>query len=141
MKVCIDTSAFIALFVKSELSHETIVRKYREYRLARVPLFTSYYILDELLTRLRYDKREMHLTQHIHKLLDSISRGELTVLQIDDLLFHKSVEVFMKFSDQKISFTDATTYTLCKHFSLDEVFTLDSDFKKMGLPIAPHITS
>jgi len=36
-------------------------------------------------------------------------------------------------TSKKINFTDATTYVLYKDFAIDEIFTLDSDFKKMRL--------
>ena len=49
----------------------------------------------------------------------------------------KAKEILLKFFEHKVSFTDATTYVLCKDFKIDEVFTLDSDFRKMGLTVAP----
>ena len=56
---------------------------------------------------------------------------------IDPLLFKKSEEGFLKFSEHKISFTDATIYLCMKEFKIDEVFTLDADFKKIGLKVSP----
>ncbi|MBI2036474.1 type II toxin-antitoxin system VapC family toxin [Candidatus Microgenomates bacterium] len=129
MKVFVDTSALVALFVDKEQFHLKVVRKYKEYRQARAVLFTSYYILDELFTRLLYYK--VNIRKHIQKLKESIDTNEITVLQVDEAIFNKSIEVFLKFSEHKISFTDATTYVLYKDFALDEVFTLDDDFKKI----------
>jgi|SRR3989344_2030933 len=132
MKVFIDTSAFIALFVDKEISHEKIARKYYDYRQQRAIFFTSYYILDELFTRLSYYKG-VDIKKYIQKLKNSIKANELTVLQIDEVLFDKSIIMFTKFAEHKISFTDATTYTLFKDYKFDEIFTLDSDFKKIGV--------
>lgn len=131
MKVFIDTSAFVALLVDNELDHEKVARKYYDYRQNRAILFTSDYILDELFTRLLYFK--IDIRRYIKKLKESISKGEITILRIDDALFEKALEGFLKFSEHKISFTDATSYTLLKNYSLDEIFTLDNDFKKIGL--------
>ncbi len=131
MKVFVDTSALVALLVDKERFHSKVARKYKDYRQARVVLFTSYYILDELFTRLLYYK--VDIRKYIQKLKDSIAANEITVLQIDETLFNKSVDIFLKFSDHKISFTDATSYCLYKDFTLDEVFTLDDDFKRMRL--------
>lgn len=132
MKVFIDTSAFVALFVDKETSHKKIASKYYDYRQQRAIFFTSYYILDELFTRLNYYKG-IDVKKHIQRLKDSIKANELTVLQIDEALFEKSLGVFIKFAEHKISFTDATTIMLFKNYKLDEIFTLDSDFKKMRL--------
>lgn len=131
MQVFVDTSALVALLVDKERFHSKVARKYKDYRQTRAVLFTSHYILDELFTRLLYYKVDVR--KHIQKLKKSIVADELTVLQIDDTLFNKSIDIFLKFSDNKISFTDATSYCLYKDFALDEVFTLDDDFKRMRL--------
>lgn len=130
MKVFIDTSAFVALLVDKETDHKKVAKKYHDYRQKRAILFTSDYILDELFTRLTYFK-QVDLNKVINKLQESISKGEITVLRIDEAIFEKALGAFLKFSDHKISFTDATSYGLLKDFSLDEIFTLDDDFRKI----------
>lgn len=130
MKVFIDTSAFVALLVDKETDHKIVAKKYHDYRQKRAILFTSDYILDELFTRLLYFK-QVDIKKYIQKLKESISKGEITILRVDEVLFEKALEAFLKFSDHQISFTDATSYILIKNFSLDEIFTLDSDFKKV----------
>ena len=132
MKVFIDTSAFVALFVEKEGFHQEASRKYRVYREERAIFFTSNFILDELFTRMLFYK-EVNIKELIKGLKRSIALNELTVLQIDETLFEKALDIFQKFSEHKISFTDATTYCLYKDFALDEIFTLDNDFKKMRL--------
>jgi len=52
MKIFFDTGAFIALFISQEKYHKQIFTKYRDYRKQRALFYTSYYILDELFTRL-----------------------------------------------------------------------------------------
>jgi len=132
MKVFIDTSAFVALFVEKEKFHQEVAKKYQEYRQERATFLTSAYVLDELYTRLTF-YREVDLSELVQKLKDSIALDEIAVLQINETVFDKSLEIFLKFSEHKISFTDATTYCLYRDFAIDEVFTLDSDFKKMRL--------
>jgi len=131
MKVFIDTSAFIALFVSSEKFHQKVTLKYEDYRKLRVQLYTSYYILDELYTRLIYDFG-MTVTQKAIDILNiAIEKEEITVLDIDEVIFKKAQSALIKFSEHKISLTDGTSYILYKDFALDEIFTLDSDFKKI----------
>lgn len=131
MKVFIDTSAFVAVLVESETDHKKVAKKYSDYRQHRATFLTSDYVLDELFTRLLYYKLDLRI--YIEKLKGSIARSEITVLHINEGLFEKALNAFLKFSDHKISFTDATSYVLYKDFSLDEIFTLDSDFKKLKL--------
>lgn len=136
MKVFLDTGVFIALFVSSERYHQQTTRKYHDYRKRRALFFTSPYILDELFTRLIYDFGKTQ-TQKVIKLLGkTIQKEELLILEIDKNTFKKAQEVLIKFSEHKISFTDATTYILYKDFGMDEIFTLDSDFKKIGVKTA-----
>ena len=130
MKIFIDTSAFVALLVEKETDHKVVAKKYHDYRQKRAILFTSDYVLDELFTRLLY-YQQVDIKKYIQRLKESISKGEVTVLRVDEALFEKALEAFLKFSDHKVSFTDATSYALLKDFSLDEIFTLDDDFKKM----------
>ena len=133
MKVFIDTGAFIAIFVSSERFHPKASKKYKDYRKQRAQLFTSYYVLDELFTRLIYDFGKSATQKAIDLLNKSIEKEELKVLDIDETIFKKAQEAMIKFSEHKISLTDAASYILYRDFSLDEVFTLDEDFKKIRI--------
>lgn len=132
MKVFLDTGFFLAFFVASEKHHSAIVRKYKQYRKGRALFFTSTYILDELFTRLVYDFGNNETLKIVRRLDASLAKGEIALLEIDGTVFKKATEVLLKFSEHRISFTDATTYVLYKELKLDEVFTLDSDFQKIG---------
>lgn len=136
MKVFIDTGAFIALFVSSEKHHSKVSKKYKDYRSERAQFFTSYYVLDELYTRLIYDFGKSTTQKAIDLLDKSIDQEELRILDVDAVIFRKAQKTLIKFYDHKLSLTDATSYVLCKDLSLDEIFTLDSDFKKIGLNVS-----
>ncbi len=131
MKIFIDTSAFIALFVPKEKYHSPISHKYRQYRKQRASLYTSFYILDELYTRLLYDFDKNTTENTMKALRKAITLEELLLLDIDQIIFKKAETVFIKFAEHKISFTDVTSYILYKDFALDEIFTLDSELKKL----------
>ena len=133
MKIFIDTGIFIALFVSSERYHLKVSKKYKDYRKQRAQLFTSYYILDELFTRLIYDFGKSLTHKAIDLLNKSIEKEELVVLDIDEAIFKKAQEAMIKFSEHKISLTNATSYILYKDLSLDEIFTLDDDFQTIRI--------
>lgn len=133
MKVFFDTSAFLALFIKEETHHKEVASKYLAYKQQRALFLTSDYVLDELYTRLIYDFGKSIAQDRINTLRESINNEELRVLNVDEIIFKKAYEPFIKFADHKISFTDATTYVLYKDFAIDEIFTLDRDFKRMRL--------
>lgn len=133
MKIFIDTSAFISYFIKQEAHNAEVTRKYQIYRKQKATFLTSDYILCELLT---WFNAKYH-TSILEKVISSIetmeNEREINVFYIDKALAKKSRNVLLKFSDHKISFTDATTYVLYKDFALDEIFTLDNDFRKMRI--------
>ncbi|MDO8570709.1 MAG: PIN domain-containing protein [Candidatus Daviesbacteria bacterium] len=133
MKIFLDTSAFMALILKDESYHQKMADQYKAYKKSRAQLITSDYILDELYTRCVYRAGSFGAKLAIDLIQDIVSHNELTVLGVDSHIFKKAQEIFLKFSDNKISFTDATSYVLYKDFALDEIFTLDSDFKKMRI--------
>lgn len=133
MKVFIDTSAFIAHFVKQEAYHGDVDRRLKFYLQQKVILLTSDYVLDELLTWFSAKLSKYELEKLIAGLEEMQRNDELRVLLIDPTIFKKAQEVLVKFCEHKISFTDATTYVLFKNFKLDEILTLDRDFKKMRL--------
>jgi uncharacterized protein len=135
MKVFIDTSIFVALLVQNEQSHAKVTKKYQSYRQKRAIFFTSYYVLDELFTRLLYYGVK-DIKKLVTTLQEAIAANELTVFDINEAGFAKSLTLFLKFSDHQLSFTDATIVYLYKEFKLNEIFTLDSDFKKVGATIS-----
>lgn len=131
MKVVIDTGAFIAYFIKQEKFHDDAVSKYKFYRQQKAILLTSDYILDELLTWFSAKQSKQILERLVVAIQKMIEAEELKVLSVDQTVFRKAQDILIKFSEHKISFTDATTYVLYKDFTLDEVFTFDDDFKKI----------
>lgn len=133
MKVFIDTSAFIAYFIKQDEFHDDVVSKFKLYRRQNAKLLTSDYILDELQTWFSAKQSKNILEKLIYSLQRMEAEGEIKVFLVDRQTFRKAQAILLKFSDHKISFTDATSYVLFKDFSLDEIFTLDDDFKKMRL--------
>ena len=133
MKVFLDTSALIAYFTKQETHHEKVVSAYNFYRKEKAQFFTSDYVIDELLTWFS-SHQSKHFTEILIEALGRMrAEGEIKILLIDESIFEKAIEILLKFAEHKISFTDATTYVLCKDFAIDEIFTLDKDFKRMRL--------
>ena len=69
----------------------------------------------------------------MEKIIKLQDKGKLRIFQIDAGIFKNSEEAMIKFAEHRLSFTDVSIYILVKSFKLDEVFTLDDGFKKVGL--------
>lgn len=136
MKVFIDTSAFVSLFVESESTHAMVAGQYKKYKTNRDQFITSDYILDELFTKV-LSQYGGHTLKDIITIIESAERDQdIQIQKIDSVVFSKAKKEMVRFSEHKLSFTDSTTVVLYKDFNLDEIFTLDSDFRKLRLPVS-----
>ncbi len=137
MRVFIDTSAFIALIVKTERRHKEIFEQYKQYSAENTFFYTNYFVINELYTRLAYDLSSPQLKKLVQETQNLLRKQFIQLLTIDPILFRKAETYLIKFCEHKISFTDVIIYTTVKELKLDEVFTIDSDFKKIGLKTNP----
>lgn len=136
MKVFIDTSAFVSLLVKQDTHHELVVKKHKEYVQHHAIFLTSDYVLDELYTHLVYDLPKNKVGEITAKFDQKIHTKDIRLLPIDETVFSQAKVALLKFCEHKISFTDCTSYVFFKKLALDEIFTLDSDFKKLNLAVS-----
>lgn len=138
-RIFVDTSAWIAFLLKDETHHSKVHAYFDKETKARSEFFTSDYVLDETYTRLLTNQSIYSAKKFKEKINDAKQLKRLTLLWTDKTVCDKAWEYFMKFSDHKLSFTDATIYTFVKNFKIDEVLTLDKGFKKVGLVTKPMI--
>lgn len=115
------------------ISYKEAIEKFNFYKKQNAIFLTSNFILDEFFTWFSTKKTKFDLERVVNAIGDMEETRSIKVFYIDKFIFGKAEKVLVKFSEHKISFTDATTYVLHKDFAIDEIFTLDSDFKKMGL--------
>lgn len=133
MKIFFETSAIIAFFIKDENLHQKVVDKYQFYKQIKAVFLTSEYVLDELFTWILNRFGKKLALQAVRFFQEAEKNNAIKIFNIDTPLFKKALELFIKYSEHKISFTDITSYVLCKELAADEIFTLDSDFKRLRL--------
>lgn len=136
MIIFIDISVFIALMVSTESWHKRCVAQYQDYTKANAIFYTNDLVLVELYTRLIYDFGKQACDRAIKGIKTLQEQGRLRVFLLDVALFVKAEAAVLRFAEHKLSFTDAVIYCLTKLYKIDEIFTLDADFKKIGLPTA-----
>lgn len=89
---------------------------------------TSNDVVDETTTRLIYDTNIKIAGRFINFIKEGVKSHSLVQLWVD---------LVQKFSEHKLSLTDATTIILVNRFNIKSVVSLDSDFKKVGLQVLP----
>lgn len=138
-RIFVDSSAWIDFTLKKEKYHKEVF----DYLITEVKkgarFFTSDYVLDETFTRL-ITGQSFRSAKVLKRKVKTLEREkQLLVLWTNEVIFNKSWKYFEKFSEHKLSFTDATIYTFVKDLKINEVLTLDEGFKKVGLTVKPTI--
>lgn len=136
-KIFIDTSAWLSFFIPTEKTHIEISRILSNEIKERSLVYTSNYVIDETLTRLIYDASWKTVGLFISHIEQSLDSKYLVKLSVDEQIESEALDLFAKYHEHKLSFTDATTVVLVKNFKIDSILSLDSDFVKLGLSVLP----
>jgi len=137
MRLFIDTTAFIALEDENDENHKAALsyrEKIRQGKTAFRALYTSNYILDEVITLLRL--RISH--QAAVTLGETIKQSKvIRILRVTAPIEEKSWEIFKKYADKDFSFTDCTSFVIMEQEAISTAFTFDKHFQQFGLQTAP----
>ncbi len=133
----IDTSAFLALANDRDNYYKSAQRFLMDMRNGKfrpTRLITSDYIIDETLTMIRFKvghAQAVNWGQNIH------SSKIIELRRVDETIYKDALAIFEKYNDKQLSFTDCTSFALMKSIGINDVFTFDKDFRKMGFNIMP----
>lgn len=126
-----DTSAWYALVDAADPDHEAVASVLRQ---RRGRLLTSNYVLDETLTLTRY-RLGWRVAQRVGTQLRAGALARLERVSPRDE--ETAWSIFSTYSDKKFSFTDCTSFALCRRLRLSTCVALDSDFRAFGLRCLP----
>jgi predicted nucleic acid-binding protein len=133
--IFIDTGALLARYVRQDSHHRRARRAWAEIERSQSRCFTSSFVLDETFTLLGRRASYSFAADRARSLLHSAA---LTVLRPDSDDEEKAVEVFAKFADQQVSFTDCISLVLMRRNRLERAFTFDRHFVNAGFEILPR---
>jgi predicted nucleic acid-binding protein len=132
--IFVDTGAFLARYLRPDGHHRAARRAWAQIERGRVRCFTSSFVLDETFTLLGRRSSYGFAAERARALLGS---AVLTILRPDPDDEGRAVELFEKFADQKLSFTDAVSFALMRRHRLARAFTFDRHFAHAGFEIMP----
>ncbi len=136
-RIFIDSSAWIEFILTKERYHKKVVDYVISEVKKRSKFFTSDYVLDETFTRLITDQ-SYHTAKTLKEKVKVLEKEkQLLILWTDEVFFNKAWAIFTKFSEHRLSFTDSSIVTYAQDLKIDEILTLDTDFKKVGLTTKP----
>jgi len=131
--IFIDTSWFYAAEVEEDINHQKAIESKR--KLAKGEYGTPYttnYVLDETITLLRFRAS----FEAALKFKEKIEKSKvLRVVFVDETIIKDANEIFRKYRNLKLSFTDCTSFAVMKRLGINSALSFDEDFKKAGFII------
>ena len=138
MKLFLDTGGLLAVLDRSDENHSECSDFWRKMLTERTyePVISDY-VLDELVTRVRYDISHNKALQILSTLMELVRRGRLKLIWVNQDYFSQARSIFERYNDQEFSFTDCTSFAICEEERIQYVFALDRDFQIFGLNLFP----
>jgi len=138
IKLFIDTGAFVAFHNADDKNHANAKDIFEEIANKQTysKLISSDYIVDEAVTtcRIRTKRHDLSI-----KLGEAILKSEsILTLKINDQVFTAAWEVYKKYEDIELSFTDCTSVVLMRIYDINQIFTFDTGFDVFKFSRIPY---
>jgi predicted nucleic acid-binding protein len=134
--IYIDTGAFISRHLAKDQYHGPSVAFWNVIAKKSESCVTSNFVLDETFTLLGRRGGYAFAAQRARNIYTSEMINIIRPHQEDEL---KAVDLFEKYSDQKLSFTDCISIVLMQSRKIKRVFTFDHHFHILGYQVFPKI--
>lgn len=133
--IFVDTGAWIALTDRADQYHQEASASYARLKQQRVRLVTTDYVLDETMTRLRYDSGHPQALRFIELVTQVEQAGVLLRVSITPAMFQEALALFRQYDTVALSFTDCTNFVVCGHYQIREAFAFDQHFLMRGIAL------
>lgn len=132
--IFVDTGPFLARYLAKDQHHGSAVSAWDELGRSRERCCTSNFVLDELFTLLGRRAGYAFAAERARNIYASDSLEILRPLEDDE---RQAIELFDKYSDQGVSFTDCTSFALMRSRRIRRVFSFDRYFESAGFLLWP----
>ena len=128
-KVFVDTGGWVALFGENDENHKMAVSLFEDFKKLKTLLYTSDYVIDETLTV------AMARANHAQSVRIGKALFESAIVKIVHIApehLQGSWDLYQKYKDKHLSFTDATTLTVTKALGIKKIFSFDRELQRAG---------
>jgi len=133
--VFMGTSALVGKLLEGDEYHARAVGAMRRLLREGRQFVSTDFICDEVVTRVR--GRADHGSAV--KAGEAILASEvLALVEVDPSIRKEAWKLFKRYRDQKLSFTDCTSFAVMGKYGVREAFTFDENFAKVGFVTLPH---
>ena len=123
--IFVDTGPWFALSVRSDQHHQQAVEWFRQNEL---PLITTDYVIDELLTLLRKGGH----ARKAQEIATSIERDHLPLEWVTPKDVRAAARTFHELSDKEWSFTDCVSKVVMQRLEITTACSFDKHFRQFG---------
>jgi predicted nucleic acid-binding protein len=136
--VYVDTGGWLALINGRERLHRAATETYTELLKSGARFATSSDVLDETITRLRYDVGLPAAISFRGAVEKAQARRSLRVMWIDVKVHQAAWALIERHRNVELSFTDATSAVIARELKVKKVLGFDGDFRSLGFELVPH---
>jgi predicted nucleic acid-binding protein len=141
LTVFVDSGGWLSVMIEADQYHAVGSAYFRALIDIGAVVVTTDYVLDEVVTRLRYDVGHAKAAEFLALVREAVSGGAVRLRRIDEPIWNKAEAVFLRYADARLSFTDCTSFALLSEQPVDEVFGYDAHFEMMGYTLQPSRTA
>jgi uncharacterized protein len=128
----IDTGAFLARYLEKDQYHQKAQRLWKKVSQQGHDCVTSNFVLDECFTLLARRASYAFAAERAHAIYLS---DALKIIRPQEEDERQALNLFEKFADQKVSFTDCISFALMKKKNIKKTFSFDQDFQHAGFEL------
>lgn len=132
--IFIDTGAFLARYIERDQYHDAAAEQRQTLQNDRRQCFTSNFVLDETITLLARRSTYEFAAERAQNLYESRLLSILRPEESDEL---EAVELFQKYADLSVSFTDCISFVLMEKHNIRCAFSFDRYFTIAGFDVEP----
>ncbi len=141
MTIFIDSGGWLSVVIQSDQYHQAGKADFEAIIDVGALALTTDFVLDEVLTRLRYEVGHAKAAESLTLVHGGVDGGAIRIHRITEDLWHKAEVIFLRHADVRLSFTDCTSFAWLDVNPVDEVFGYDAHFEIMGHILQPRRTS
>ena len=130
--IFIDTGAFVARDLRLDQYHARALSSWERLAKASIPFFTSSYVLVETFTMLARRGGYAFAADRARSILDS---SEIQIWRPSEDIDREALDLFDKYADQQISYTDCISFVLMKRHRIKQAFSYDAHFERAGFTL------
>lgn len=126
--IFIDSDVYLALNLSEDTNNEKAIRLTKQILASHEPKVTSWDVIGEVSTKLRY-----HFSRTIAEaFIQTMMRSDTTIQFVDESIFRDIVALFLRQSSKNVSMTDCANMVIARKMGITTFFSFDHHYEQNG---------